>query len=133
MPQLANVILKDRAATPANITFVPVEISNGVGVLTTSTGVPLAESTVTISRRVTPAGKYKVSFKIRRPIVQDQTVNGVVSPIVVRVAYADVNLTFDPTSTLQERKDLSGMLESAFAATQTAVLAPVFADLQSVY
>lgn len=132
MPQLATVILKDRASTPANITLVPSDIKDGVGVLQTSTGVPLAETVVSIARRITPANKYKVTLKIKRPIVQDQNINGVINPVVVRVAYADVTLSFDSTSTLQERKDISGMIYSAFAPDQ-AILSGVLAEAQGVY
>jgi hypothetical protein len=66
------------------------------------------------------------------PVVQTQTINGVSTPVVVRTAYADVNFTFDATSTTQERKNLVGMMADALAAGKVLVNGAIV-DLEGVY
>lgn len=113
MPQLQNIVLTDRAATPVNHTFVPRDIDrNGVATVVESTGVPVGENQLTLSLTRTTGGKFRVVKKLTLPVTQTQTINGVSTPIVVRTAYVEVKFTFDSTSTEQERKDAVGMLAS---------------------
>lgn len=131
MPQLANLVLTDRAATPVAHTFIPEDIVNGVGALVESTGVPIGESRVTITMKRT-SDRRKPEFRLSVPIVQNETVNGVTKPVVVRTSYVDVKFNFDATSSEQERKDVVGMTETALKAA-TALTNDVFVKLQNVY
>ena len=132
MPSLQSIVLTDRAGTPVNHTFAPRDIVDGLGTVVESTGVPIGESRLQVALNKTSTGRYKGVLKLVIPVVQDQTVSGVVSPVVVRTAYADLTVTFDPTSTEQERKDTIGMLASALETSKTLVN-DTFVKLQGVY
>lgn len=121
MPQLQNLVLTDRAATPLNHTFTPLDYSNGLGTVVETSGVPIGNNKVSIALNKTSTGRYKGLLKMQFPIVQTQTVNGVSTPVVVRTSYIDMTFTFDPTSTLQERNDAVGMAMSALAANKVLI------------
>lgn len=131
MPQLTALVLKDREATPVNHTFVPENISEGVGALAESTGVPIGDARMTISVRKT-TDRRKPEFRLTIPVVQNETLNGVTRPVIVRTAYADVKFNFDAASSEQERKNLVGMVEEALKATNT-MMNDVLVKLQNVY
>jgi len=131
MPQLQNVVLKDRQATPADHTFTPLDISNGVGTVVESSGVPVGQNRLTISQR-SSAGKFRPSLRLALPVVQTQTINGVATPVVVRTAYVEVNFTFDATSTFDERNNLVGLLSSALDPSK-ALINDTVVNLQGVY
>lgn len=133
MPQLQNLVLTDRTpVTPVDHTFIPREIANGVGTVVESTGVPVGNSSVSVSLRKTPSGKFKGTLRLAAPVVQTETISGVSRPVVVRTAYAALELTFDETSTEQERTDLVGMLASALGTGKTLVN-DTMVKLQGVY
>jgi hypothetical protein len=133
MPQLANLVLTDRAATPVAHTFKPENISGGVGSLAESSGVPIGNNRVTISlTRTKDTGRYKPVLRMTFPVVQNETINGVTRPTVVRTAYADVSFSFDPSSTTQERKDVVGMVQTALLPAATVVNS-VIVDLEGIY
>lgn len=113
MPAIANLVLTDRAATPVNHTFTPREAASGKGVLVSNTGVSVGEKRFTLASVTTASGKTKVTGRLTLPVVATETINGVSMPKVVRVAYANVEFTFDPTSSEQERKDAVGLLASS--------------------
>jgi len=131
MPQLANLVLTDRAATPVNHTFTPLDIQSGVGVVVESTGVPIGDRRFSVSLNKTSQNRYKPSIRLTIPVVQDATVNGVTKPTVVRTAYADLTFNFDSSSTEQERKDVVGMLQSALDSAKW--VNDVAVKLQGVY
>ncbi len=134
MPQLQPVTLTDRATpTPVDHLFTPEQIVGNVGSVIESAGVPLGNKRLTVStKRASQSGKYKSELRLTIPVVQDETVNGVVRPTVTRVAYANVDFTFDPASSEQERNDVVGMLRSALSTTSTLVNDAVV-KLQGVY
>lgn len=132
MPQLQNLVVTDRAATPVNHTYVPRDIVSGVGTVVESTGVPIGENRLSIALGRTAQGRQKPVLKGVFPIVQTQTINGIATPVVVRTAYAEVTFSFDSTSTEQERKDVVGMIASALDASKTLVNDTVV-KLQGVY
>lgn len=132
MPQLQNLVLTDRKATPVAHTFTPRNISDGVGEVVETTGVPIGESRFTISLRKTSTGRYKTTQKLVVPVVQNQTVNGIVTPVVVRTSYATVEFDFDGTSSDQERKDVVGMTYSSLDPTKVLVNDTVV-NLQGVF
>lgn len=131
MPQLTNLVLKDRAATPVNHTFTPLDIQQGVGVVVESSGVPIGDRRFSVSLSKTANNRYKPSIKMSIPVVQDATVNGVTKPTVVRTLYADLTFNFPSDSSEQERKDAVGMLQSGLDAGQWTN--DVLVKLQGVY
>lgn len=132
MPQLQNLVVNDRAATPVAHTFIPRDIVDGVGTVVESNGSPIGENTISVGLRKTPQGRYKAILKGRFPIVQTQVINGVSTPVVVRTAYAECSFNFEATSSEQERKDAVGMIANSLAASATLVNDTV-TKLQGVY
>ncbi len=136
MPQLQNLVLTDRKATPVAHTFTPSNIESGVATVIETTGVPVGNAKVSLSLRQTSAnggvGRYKALLKMAIPVVVNETINGVSVPKVARTAYADVEFTFDQTSTEAERNDLVGMLADALGTGKTLVNDTVV-KLQGVY
>lgn len=131
MPQLQNVVLQDREATPVDHTFTPLDITSGVGTVVESSGVPVGQNRLTISQR-TSNGKFRPSLRLSLPVVQTQTVNGVSTPVVVRTAYVEVNFTFDSTSSANERNNAVGLLASALDPSKT-LINDTIVNLQGVY
>jgi len=121
MAARANLVVKDRASTPVDHTFTPAgDDANGVHVFLERDGVPAGDGRFTASLR-SSQGKWRPTLRMQIPVVQSQDINGVITPVVVRTAYAELNLVFDSTSTEQERKDLVGMFANALASSQTMV------------
>lgn len=131
MPQLTNLVLKDRATTPVDHTFTPLDIQQGVGVVVESSGVPIGDRRFSVSLSKTANNRYKPSIKMSIPIVQDATVSGVTRPTVVRTLYADLTFNFPSDSSEQERKDAVGMLQSGLDAGKWTN--DVLVKLQGVY
>jgi hypothetical protein len=131
MPQLANLVLTDRAGTPVNHTFVPRDIVGNVATVVESTGVPVGDKRVSLSIRDTGNGNKIVSTKMVFPIVNDQTINGVTTPVVVRTSYVDLDIKFSTTSTEQERKDVMGQLYTLLGSGVWPN--DVYTKLQGVY
>jgi len=133
MPQLQSVVLTDRSTpTPNNWTFVPRDIVQNVGTVVFSSGVPIGDSRMTVSTKRNSSGKYKSEIRMVIPVVQNQTINGVVSPVVVRTAYVNLDFTFDQTSTEDERNSVVGLLQSALGSSKTLVNDAVV-KLEGVY
>lgn len=122
MPNLQNVVLTDRAATPVAHTFTPGELTNGVAVVKKpdASGLPVTESRYSISRRATK-DRYKVTVKFYVPVVQTETINGVGRPVIVRESYAEATFNFPKTSSEAERNNVTGMFASSFAVTNVLV------------
>lgn len=131
MPQLTNLVLRDRATTPVDHTFTPLDIQQGVGVVVESSGVPIGDRRFSVSLSKTANNRYKPSIKMSIPIVQDATVSGVTRPTVVRTLYADLTFNFPSDSSEQERKDAVGMLQSGLDAGKWTN--DVLVKLQGVY
>lgn len=120
MAARTNLVLKDRAATPVNHTFSPDGTdANGVHLFSEKVGVPA--SYPKFSARLAMGKKARITLKLVVPITQTQVINGVSNPVIVRTAYGDINLTFDPLSTEQERADLVGQLADSLLASQTQI------------
>lgn len=84
-----------------------------------SSGVPIGNNRVTASlSRTKDTGRYKVKLNFTFPVVQSEVINGVTRPVVVRTSYGEVSLTFDASSTLQERKDVVAMIRSSLETTK---------------
>lgn len=132
MPQLQNLVLTDRAGTPVNHTFTPRDIRDGVGTVIESSGVPIGASRFSIALKRSTTGRFKATLNLTVPVVQDQTVNGITSPLVVRSAHANLEILFDEKSTSQERKDLIGMLMSSLDPSKVLVNDTLI-NLQGIY
>lgn len=132
MPQLQNLVLTDRKATPVAHTFVPRNIQQGVAEVAESSGVPIGDNRVTASLIKTQAGRFKPTLKYTFPVVQTQTINGVSTPVVVRTAYVDLQFSFDPTSSEAERNDIAGMVADSLGVSKTLINDTVV-KLQGIY
>lgn len=122
MPQLQNLVLTDRATTPVAHTFTPRAKEGNDGGRVVKAGVSaVADMQFTIEPRRTPQGRFKVNIGLVVPIVQNKVENGVSSYIVTRASRVNVTFDFAGDSTEQERKDLVGMIASAFDPSKVLV------------
>lgn len=132
MPQLQNLVLTDRSTTPVNITFKPQGLSSqGVGVVSDSTGVPVGDKRVSVSMTKRNS-RYKGEVRLTLPVLATETINGVSRPVVIRTGYITLSVDFDERSTEQERKDAIGMLQSGLDPTKLLVN-DALVKLESVY
>lgn len=133
MPQLQSLVLTDRTpTTPVDHTFTPLGAPGGLSTVVETSGVPLGNKSVKIAMGQTATGRYKGVLKMIFPVVQTETIDGISNPKVVRTAYVNLDVTFEPTHTLQERNDVIGMLASALGTSKTLVN-DAFVKLESVY
>lgn len=132
MPNIQNLVLKDRATTPVDHTFTPQNVIDGVGVVAESTGVKIGDSTFSVSSKKSANGRYNAKLKLQVPVLENAIVNGVTVPTIVRVAYASVDFSYAGTSTTAERNNLVGMLQDSLAKTKTLVDKAIV-DLEGVY
>jgi len=130
MPQATTLVLTDHTG---NKNYDPISIRDGVVEFSYGTGVPLADKRVTISVNRTPAGRRNVILKGNFPIVQDRTVDGVTSPAIVRVAYADIKFSFDASSTEEERGDAINRMLSLISSSANDWLDPVMTGTASIF
>lgn len=117
MPEATSVTLTDRATSPVDHEYFRNGGTNGVALFTTREGV--LSGTERLSVSVRRSGRSKVDIRLSRPVTGTATIDGVQRSVVTRVNRAQVVLDFAPDSTLQERKDLVGMLEDLLGTDQT--------------
>lgn len=123
MPSLQSIQLTDRATTPVTHTLVPTGGPKGsVGrvAVADSTGNLLSEKALVVSSRRTNQ-RLRSSVKLSVPVIATETINGVAVPKVARVGYAQAEFSFALDSSEQERNDVIGMFQSAFATTKVLV------------
>jgi hypothetical protein len=131
MPAMTSVVLTDGEAT--DHTFVPRGFdANNVATLVKSSGVPIANERLTISRPRTQQGREKAVFRMTIPVVQNATVDGITQPRVVRTAYADVTFSFEETSTATERENVRKMVVDLLGDGQ-AFASALIDDLEILY
>lgn len=129
MPSFANVVIAD--SVPTNHTFKPHSIdTNGVARLVESDGTPIGDNVLTVAARKT-LNKYKCRLVLQMPKTVTETINGVTRETVENVAFGDVNLTFDQSSTPEERKNLIRLLSNALAGD--TMIDGVLVDLEGVW
>lgn len=132
MPQLQNLVLTDRTpVTPVNLTFVPRDSKDGVGVVVNNAGTPIGERKVTVSMKAAGT-RYKGEVRLTLPIVVTETINGVSVPKVARIGYVNLSASFDQTSTKQERDDAIGLMASALG-TSKVLVNDSLVNLEGVY
>lgn len=122
MSQLTNVVINDRAATPVAHTFVPQGVNQSVATFAESTGSPVSDPTITVKWVTTSGGRRRNVVKIAKPIVQNETINGIVMPKAVRVGYVEITMHTDASSTEAERNDLVGYVANLLASGQTLMM-----------
>lgn len=119
---MANVVLTDRAGTPVNHTFTPQgSEGDGGGRYAKAASSSIGDYVFKINPRRTPSGRRKIDLDLSLPVLVTETVNGVNSYVVARTSRASVTFDFPPDSTLQERKDIVGMMYTALAASTSQV------------
>lgn len=131
MPALTTLTINDRESTPVAHVFNPAAPQGDVAVFNGTGATLFGRENLTISARQS-AGKLRVRMVITDPVVVTETINGVDRSTVSRVAIGEVKLTFDESSTLQERKNLVGLIANAMADSQTD-LSLVFTQGESFY
>lgn len=122
MPAATSIVVNDRETTPVAHTFSyggtdPKGVSQFVN---SNAGTIVGREKVTVSSR-NSNGKLRVKLVLTDPVVVTEVVNSVDVPRVARNGYAELVLTFDEMSTLQERKNVVGMLENMLKTSQTAL------------
>lgn len=135
MPTIQNVVLTDRATTPVNHTFTPVNRIGEDGLIVAeSNGTKVGEPRLSIfpAKGGDNGAKYKSRLLFVVPTVATETVNGVSYPKVVRNAVIEATFSFDKSSTLQERADCVGMFASGLAANKVLVN-DVIVKLEGIY
>jgi hypothetical protein len=131
MPQMIPVILTDNSAT--DHTFQPRgPDTNGVQTLVRSTGVPLGDERLTISRSRTAQGREKAVMKLTIPVVSTVTEGGVEKSTVLRTGYADVSFAFDSTSTIAERANARKMIAD-FLSGSEGIAPAVIDNLENLF
>jgi hypothetical protein len=132
MPQMTPVVLTDSQASDHSFAPRGIDSQTGVATLVKSTGVPVGDARLTISRTRTSQGREKATFKLTIPVVANETVNGVARPSVVRTAYADVVVSFDGTSSTVERANVRSMLADLLGNSEGLALA-IIDNLETLY
>jgi hypothetical protein len=132
MPAIASFGVSDGAATPVNHIFNPNGIVNDVAKFLESGTYAIGNKEMSFSVRRSPqTGKFTVVQKFTVPIVVEPIVNGIGEPRIARVARGELTLTFDQTSTRQERLDFLRMFTNG---TRTGTIGEkVAVDLENVW
>ena len=110
MAQLSNIVINDGTA---DVTYVPYQIDSGnVARLRTNTDLAIASSELSINPR-NGASNRNVTLKLTLPTVVNETINGVVTPRVVRTRTLSVDLSLPKTTTAVERTAARVLLSNA--------------------
>lgn len=136
MPAIQPVVVKDRTATPVNHTYVPADVSGGVGALVerNASGSYVGEPRLTAAGRVAANNRSKSHLKMSFPKVVNEIINGVTVPRVVGTSYVKVDFDWDKTHDAIDRNHIEGMVASALGdATAQPFLHPVLTGASSVY
>lgn len=127
MGQLASITLNDGTS---DLVFKPAGIdSNNVATLVNSDGVIVKDKSLTVSARLS-AQRRKTTTKIVLPVVQDETINGIVSPKGVRTSYVRIDTDFSVYATTAEREQAINL---ATAAVKNALIKAVIVDNDTLY
>lgn len=127
MGQLAQITLNDGTS---DLVFKPAGIdSNNVATLVNSDGVIVKDKSLTVSARLS-AQRRKTTTKVVLPVVQDETINGIVSPKGVRTSYVRIDTDFSVYATTAERDQAINL---ATAAVKNALIKAVIVDNDTLY
>lgn len=131
MPAFSPLTIQDREDSPADHIFVPQLQNDDTAIFEKTDGIPLGNERLTVVVRRN-GDRTKASLVLAMPQLVTETINGVSRNAVDRTNYARVDFTFDNSSTLQERKNVVGLVHNALAESQTDLM-KVFQNLESVY
>lgn len=131
MSALTSFAVNDRESTPVGHTFTPVDNPNGLARFIEAGVVPIADRVYSMSWKKT-ALRAKVRAVLSDPKVVTETINGVDSTKVMWKNHAEVIFNFDTRSTLQDRKNIVGMLANSLLES-VGVLDDTFTGLEAVY
>jgi hypothetical protein len=133
MAAMANLLIKDDATAPVEITFVPVTDTPNPYWRASIAGVPLeGQPRLTLSQEVVKSGAYKLTVKLEVPVMETLGASGTSAGYVAppKVAYVNTSIVthfIDPRSTIADRANLLklsvGALQGASGTTATGILA----------
>jgi hypothetical protein len=133
MSAMANLLVKDDATSPVEITFVPVTDTPLPFYRASIAGVPFeGQPRITLSGEKLKNGSYKYTVKVEVPVMETLGASGTSAGYVAppKVAYTNVyigTMFVDGRSTIADRANLlkmaTGIIQGASATTATGVLA----------
>jgi hypothetical protein len=133
MAAMGNLLIKDDATAPVEITFVPVTDTPSPFWRASIAGVPLeGQPRITLTQEVVKSGAYKLTVKVEVPVMETLGASGTSAGYVAppKVAYVNTSIMTvfaDPRSTIADRANLLkltvGALQGASATTATGILA----------
>lgn len=137
MPQVQNIVLTDRAGTPANHTYVPVDV-NSLGaffVERLQDGSFVGEPRLVVTG--TPASgskRAKAELKLEFPVIEQYTEGGVTQPRVVDTSRVRVIYDWSPLHSASERNVIQGTVESSQKAVASQpFLAKILQGLERIF
>jgi len=132
MPAIASILLLNRAATPADVTFTPDRVIGNVAYFKNAGATALADKTMSVSARTTSGGYRKVTEKFVVPVVSTDTSTGVDIVSVARKAYLSMEFTFAPDATEDEMNEIIAYARDSLSEDQV-ILDPVLTQREALY
>lgn len=127
MAQLTSIVLNDGTA---NVTFLPHEItSQNVARLRTTADTVIGAEELSVQARDAVSNR-RVTLKVTLPVVQNEVINGITTPKVVRQQIATVELSLPKTSIKADRTRTRNLIASALS---NALIAAVIDSNESLY
>lgn len=123
MPSITSLVLTDRQSTPVNFTLLPNgKAGEGIGVVVVpdSTGAIISETRFSLGTR-RAAKRVKSTLRLRVPVMVNETINGITTPIVARESFVDCTFNHSVDSTEAERNNVMGLFASALLPSKTLV------------
>lgn len=127
MAQLTSIVLNDGTA---DVTFLPHEItSQNVARLRTNAETVIGAEELSVQAR-DAVNNRRVTVKVTLPVVQNEVINGITTPKVVRQQIATVELSLPKTSIKGDRTRARNLIASALS---NALIAAVIDSNESLY
>ena len=127
MAQLTPIVLNDGTA---DVTFLPHEItSQNVARLRTNAETVIGTEELSVQARDAVSNR-RVTVKVTLPVVQNEVINGITTPKVVRQQIATVELSLPKTSIKSDRKRARNLIANALS---NALIAAVIDSNESLY
>lgn len=127
MAQLTSIVLNDGTA---DVTFLPHEItSQNVARLRTNAETVIGAEELSVQAR-DAVNNRRVTVKVTLPVVQNEVINGITTPKVVRQQIATVELSLPKTSIKGDRTRARNLIANALS---NALIAAVIDSNESLY
>lgn len=120
MAQIASLVINDREATPVAHTYVRNEVSGNAASFFEAAATLGGRAKLSVTWKQTDT-KYKCRLILSKPVLVTEVINGISRNKIDRINYGAAEFTFDGASTLQERKNVVGLLANALLASQTGL------------